>query len=89
MKLLGPLVAPLGTSLLLYVVLPWAASGCGAAAPLASSPARSSSSSSSCPETRALAPGVELRISCDASPGAREAADRLQAEYRSTYLDAR
>jgi hypothetical protein len=42
-----------------------------------------------CWETRELAPGVELRISREASPGALEAAERLQAEYRSTYLNAR
>jgi hypothetical protein len=40
-------------------------------------------------ETRQLAPGVELRIAPDASPGARQAADQLQAEYQSTYLNAR
>jgi len=40
-------------------------------------------------ETLQLAQGVELRITADASPGAREAAERLQAEYRSTYLNAR
>ena len=39
--------------------------------------------------TRELAPGVEIRVRKDASPGAREAADRLQDDYRSTYLNAR
>jgi hypothetical protein len=39
-------------------------------------------------ETRRLAPGVELRIAADASPGAREAAERLEVEYQSTYLNA-
>jgi len=40
-------------------------------------------------ETKQLAPGIELRIDADASPSARQAAEELQAEYRSTYLNAR
>jgi hypothetical protein len=40
-------------------------------------------------ETTELAPGVELRVNAKASPGAREAADALRADYRSTYMNAR
>jgi hypothetical protein len=36
-----------------------------------------------------LAPGVALCISAGASPDAREAAERLETEYRDTYLNAR
>ncbi len=66
-------------------VLTMLAMGTGCASTAGSGPVRTAS----CVETRQLAPGVEIRISPDASPGARQAAEQLQAEYQSTYLNAR
>jgi len=40
-------------------------------------------------EEHELAPGVALCIQHSASPGARDAAERVMAEYRENYLNAR
>ena len=72
--------APVVASLTLL----WAATGCSNAT---TAPAPRSTADAW--ETTELAPGVELRVNPKASPGAREAADALRADYRSTYINAR